>query len=249
VHTVQFSNHTGYGHWRGRVFSAAAIRLVVEGIEERGVLGECDGVLSGYLGATDTGEAVLDAVTRVKSANPSARYCCDPVIGDVGRGAFVRRGIPEFFKERILPAADIVTPNQFELDFLAGRTTAAAADLLAAIDTLHARGPRVVFVTSLRTEETPDDSIDLVVSDGEGRCRVRIPQLAVVVNGAGDTVAALFLAHYLRTGSAAEAMARAASSLFGVLNRTAEAGASEMLLVEAQDELVEPSRLFEAEQI
>ncbi|MFL6798246.1 MAG: pyridoxal kinase PdxY [Xanthobacteraceae bacterium] len=249
VDTVQFSNHTGYGHWQGRVFSGATIRLVVQGIEEHGVLGECDGVLSGYLGLPDTGEAVIDAVTRVKSANPAARYCCDPVIGDVDRGVFVRKGIPQFFKERMLPIADIITPNHFELDYLAGRTTADIADLTAAIDALHALGPRVVLVTSVRTSDTPADCVDLVVSDGTDRCRVRTPLLPVVVNGAGDTLAALFLAHHLNTGSVAEAMALATSSVFGVLSRTAEAGASEMLLVEAQEELVRPSQRFSARRL
>jgi pyridoxine kinase len=249
VQTVQFSNHTGYGAWRGRVFSGETIRMVVQGIEERGVLGECDGVLSGYLGSPDTGEAVLDSVTRVKCANPAARYCCDPVIGNIGRGIFVRRGIPEFFKERLVPVADVVTPNQFELEFLAGRATATLSELAAAIDAVHARGPRVVFVTSLHTIDTPIDCIDLVVSDGSDLSRVRMPQLPIVVNGAGDVVAALFLAHLLGTGSPVEAMALAASSIFGVLNRTAEAGASEMLLVEAQEELVNPSRMFVAHKI
>src|SRR5262249_50478486 len=200
----------------------------------------------GYLGNIDTGEAVIDAVTRVKSANPSARYCCDPVIGDVGRGTFVRKGIPQFFQQRLLPIADIVTPNQFELDFLSGPATASVTDVVAAIDAVHARGPRVVLVTSVHTDDTPDDCVDLVVSDGFDHCRLRTPLLPIVANGAGDTIAALFLAHHLSTGSAAEAMSLAASSVFGVLSRTAEAGASEMLLVDAQDELVRPSRLFTA---
>ena len=98
IHTVQFSNHTGYGKWQGRVFDAALIRDVVAGIEQRGVLGECDGVLSGYMGGADIGAAILDAVATVKRANPSAHYCCDPVIGDVGRGVFVRDGMPEFMQ-------------------------------------------------------------------------------------------------------------------------------------------------------
>ena len=249
VHTVQFSNHTGYGAWRGRVFRGATIRLVVQGIQERGVLGKCDGVLSGYLGSAETGEAVADCVAWVKGENPTARYCCDPVIGDVGRGVFVRPGIPEFIKERMLPIADIVTPNQFELDYLAGRSTATVADLAAAIDAVHARGPRVVFVTSLHTDDTPDDCIDLVASDGSERWRLRTPRLPIVVNGAGDAVAALFFAHHLSTGAAAEAMSRAASSIFGLLNRTAEAGSSEMLLVEAQEEFVSPSQVFVARRI
>ena len=249
VHTVQFSNHPGYGAWRGRILSAATIRLVVQGIEERGVLGECDGVISGYLGSSDTGQAVVESVGRVKGANPAARYCCDPVIGDVAQGVFVRRGIPEFIKERMLPIADVVTPNQFELDHLVGRPSATMADLVAAIDMIHACGPRVVLVTSVRNNETPADCLDMVVSDGIDRCRLRTPLLPVVVHGAGDAIAALFFAHHLSTGAVAEAMSSAGSSLFGVLNVTAEAGASEMLLVEAQNELVTPSQIFVAHRI
>jgi pyridoxine kinase len=185
----------------------------------------------------------------VKIANPAARYCCDPVIGNAGRGVFVRHGIPEFVKERLVPVADIVTPNQFELEYLAGCATATTAELAAAIDAVHARGPRIVFVTSSHTSVTPSDCIDLMVSDGSDRCLLRIPRLPIVANGAGDVVAALFLAHVLTTGSPVEAMALAASSLFGVLNRTAEAGAREMLLVEAQEEFVNPSQVFAAQRI
>ena len=249
VHTVQFSNHTGYGAWRGRAFSGEAIRAVVEGIDERGVLGECDGVISGYLGSADIGEAVVDAVGRVKGANPAARYCCDPVIGDVGRGVFVRRGVPELIRERALPIADFVTPNQFELDFLTARTTATLAEALAAVDALHALGPRVVLVTSLRLDDTPADALDLVASDGIDRYRLRTPLLPLTINGAGDLIAALFFAHHLSTGSAAEALSLAASSLFGVLSRTAELGSREMLLVEAQQEFVTPRRIFKARPI
>ncbi|MGA9198179.1 MAG: pyridoxal kinase, partial [Pseudolabrys sp.] len=72
IHTVQFSNHTGYGSWKGRVFDAGMISEVVTGIEQRGALGACDGVLSGYMGSSDIGEAVLDAVMAVKRANPAA---------------------------------------------------------------------------------------------------------------------------------------------------------------------------------
>jgi pyridoxine kinase len=249
VDTVQYSNHTGYGHWRGRAFSAESVRMVVVGIEEHGVLGECDGVLSGYLGSADVGEAVVESVGRVKAANPAARYCCDPVIGDVERGIFVRSGVAELIKERALPAADVVTPNQFELDYLSGRSSATLADALAAVDALHGCGPRVVLATSLALADTPDDCIDMLVSDGNESHRLRTPKLPIAANGAGDAMAALFFAHYLRTGSAAEALSLAASSLFGVLSRTAERGAGEMLLIEAQDQLVEPSRRFRAQPV
>src|SRR4029077_6240345 len=165
IHTVQFSNHTGYGDWQGRVFDAALIRELVAGIEKRGALGNCDGVLSGYMGGADIGAAILDAVATVKRANPAARYCCDPVIGDVGRGVFVREGIPEFMKAKAGPPAEIVTPNQFELDYLSGRESKTLAQARDAVKAVHDLGPRAILVTSLHTKETPDDAIDLLASN------------------------------------------------------------------------------------
>jgi pyridoxine kinase len=249
IHTVQFSNHTGYGSWRGRAFDAETIGELVQGIAERGVLGRCDGVLSGYLGSAEIGAAVLDAVAKVRSANPNARYCCDPVIGDVGRDVYVRPGVAEFMRERAVPAADIVTPNHFELDHLIGGVTKTLADTLAAVDRLRAMGPRIALVTSLLLDDTPADAIDLIACDDAGRWGLRTPKLPISVNGAGDAIAALFFAHCLRSGSAAEALSRAASAVFGVLKRTVDAGSREILLVEAQDELVKPSRQFRAEPI
>ena len=249
VNTVQFSNHSGYGDWRGQVFTGEAIRDVLAGIEARGVLPACDGVLSGYLGDVGIGEAILDAVTKIKAANARALYCCDPVIGDLGSGVFVRPGIPEFMRERAVPAADVVTPNHFELEFLAGRAVRDAADLKAAVAAVHALGPRAILVTSLRLDDTPDDGIDLVASDTESLHRLRTPLLPIQANGAGDAIAALFFAHLLRTGSAAGALAMAGAAIFGLLRRTAEAGARELLVVAAQDEFVSPSAKFPVERL
>jgi pyridoxine kinase len=249
IHTVQFSNHTGYGAWTGEVFGPKLIRDLVAGIEARGVLSECDGVLSGYMGSAETAAAILDAVATVKRCNPSARYCCDPVIGDIHTGVFVRDGIPQFIKDKALAVADVVTPNQFELDFLTGRTTATLNDTLIAVEALQKIGPRAVLVTSLHTDETPDDAIDMLACDEGGQYLLRTPKLDLIASGAGDAVAALFLAHYLRDGSAGKALAKAGSAIFGVLAKTAEAGATEIQFVTAQDEIVNPSRMFEAKRI
>lgn len=249
VHTVQFSNHTGYGQWQGRVFDASLIRDIVTGLETRGVLGECDGVLSGYVGAPEIGEAILDAVATVKRANPAARYCCDPVIGDVGKGAFVREGVAEFMRDRAVASADIVTPNHFELDVLSGRLSRTLGEARDAVQALHDRGPRAVLVTSLAVEDTPADAVDLLASDETGDFRLRTPRLAVAANGAGDAIAALFFALYLRSGRIDEALSRAASAIFGVLKRTAELGAPEIQLVLAQDEIIAPSQLFDARRL
>jgi pyridoxine kinase len=249
VHTVQFSNHTGYGEWTGRVYDGQSIDELVQGVADRGVLGSCDAVLSGYLGSADIGHAVVGAVARVREANPDAVYCCDPVIGDVGRGVFVRPGIEEFMREVAVPAADVVTPNHFELDLLSGATTRSLAEVEAAVAAVQALGPRVVLTTSLVAEDTPDDAIDLLASEGGRHFRVRTPRLGVSVNGAGDAIAALFLAHWLETRSAAEALGRAAASVFGLLQRTEDAGSREILLVAAQEEFVTPTRTFAVDEV
>ncbi len=248
VQTVQFSNHPGHKKFRGQAFAAEHVREVVQGIADLGVLKTCDGVISGYLGAAEIGEAVLEAVAKVKAANPRARYCCDPVIGDGGK-PYVQPGIPEFFRERALAAADVLTPNQFELEFLSGIKVRSAADAARACDALHAKGPATILVTSLRVAGTPRDALDMHASGAGERMRVRLPKLEVAVQGTGDTVAALFFFHLLRTGSLATALEVAASSMFGVLERTRAAKAKEMLLVEAQDEFVSPSRTFRAEPV
>ena len=192
---------------------------------------------------------MVGAVGRVRAANPDAVYCCDPVIGDVGRGVFVRPGIEEFLRDIAVPAADIVTPNHFELDLLSGTTSRTLAAVTDAVAAVQALGPRVVLTTSLVTEDTPDDCVDLLASEGGRHFRVRTPRLDVSVNGAGDAIAALFLAHWLDTRSAGEALGRAAASVFGLLQRTEDAGSREILLVAAQEEFVTPTRTFEVAEV
>ncbi|MBR0649709.1 pyridoxal kinase PdxY [Roseomonas terrae] len=246
VHTVQFSNHTGYGAWRGQVFGEELIGDLVTGIEERGALPRCDAVLSGYMGSAGIGQAILSAASRVKAANPAALWCCDPVIGDVGRGVFVRPGIPEFMRDAAVPAADILTPNQFELEWLTGAKVTTLDGAKRAVAALQSRGPRCVLVTSLHLEDTPEGEIGMLAAEAGQFWRVSTPMLPLSVNGAGDAIAALFLFHRLRGGADA-ALSAAASSIFGLLRRTAEAGSREILTVAAQEEFVAPSRVFRAQ--
>jgi pyridoxine kinase len=249
VDTVQFSNHPGYGGRTGQVFTGEHVRDVVAGIAARGVLGGCLAVLSGYLGDPAVGEAVLDAVALVRQANPAVRYCCDPVIGDAGPGVYVQRDIPGLLRNRVLPQANIATPNQFELELLTGLPIATLEDAKAAVAALRRtmQPEACVLVTSLAVADTPSDCIDLMAADDEGTWRLRTPRLQIAANGTGDTIAALFLLHSLRTGSTPQALAEAASALFGVLSRTLQAGSRELLTVAAQEEFVTPSRRFTAE--
>jgi pyridoxine kinase len=250
VHTVQFSNHPGHGAFTGQVFSGDAVRAVIDGIEGRGLLPRCDAVLSGYMGDPGVGEAILHAAEATRAANPAAIYCCDPVIGDTGRGVFVRPGIPELLSARAVPAADILTPNQFELEYLTGMPCSTHQQALNAVAALQARmaptGRRTVLVTSLRTAETPAGALDMLAAGPEGAATLRMPLLPIAPNGAGDVVAALFLFHLLRTGSVQAALEQAGSAVAGVLRRTIAAGSNELLLIDAQEEFARPSQFYSA---
>ena len=245
VHTVHFSNHTGYGEWRGIVLDPQTVADVITGIEERGVLPECDAVLSGYQGAPAVGEVVLDAVARVKSANPAAVYCADPVMGDVGRGFYVQAGIPEFMRDRIVPAADILTPNQFELEYLTGSSIRSVADLLAAVEALRRQGPDTVLVTSVQTDQTPADSVQMVAVGHEGAFQVTTPLMPLHVSGCGDATAAVFLARVMTQG-VAHALSTTADSVFAIIEATHAAGTRELQLISAQEQIAHPSGRFEA---
>jgi len=249
VNTVHFSNHTGYGTWRGIVLPVDAVAEVIQGIEERQVLARCNGVLSGYMGDASLGRIVLEAVAKVRFANPDAAYCCDPVMGDIGRGFFVRPGIPEFMKDHAIPAATIVTPNQFELEYLANLQINDLASALRAVDVIMARGPRVILVTSLRRQDEADDRIGVLAVDGSEAHLIETPLLPLNVNGAGDMTAALFFAHWLRIGSIKEALELTIASVFEVLETTARSGEREMQLIEAQECLANPERRFLARRV
>lgn len=253
VLTVHFSNHTGYGAWRGPLLDPADVREVIAGIEDRGVLGTADAVLSGYQGDPAVGAVILDAVAKVKAANPDAVYCCDPVMGDVGRGMFVRPGIPEFMRDEVVPQADLITPNHFELDFLAGTETTNEAEVLAAVDAVRDRGPRQVLVTSVRYDdpgwEGDEQLLEMIAVSDEGAWSVTTPLLPIAPNGGGDITAALYLAHVLDTGSPAVALERTAASVFAVLEATLAAGTRELQIVAAQDAIADPSARFAARRL
>jgi len=250
INTVQFSNHTGYGHWTGQVYSGDAVRELVDGIAARDALRHCDAVLSGYMGDAGIGEAILHAVARVREENPNAIYCCDPVIGDMEEGVYVREGIEEFLRDHALRQADIATPNRFELERLTGLDCGTLSGAKEAVErlsgTMRADGFRCVLLTSLETEHTPGDHLDLLVGEGDCFHLLRTPRLPVSVNGAGDAIAALFLFHRINSGSAVKALEEAGSAVHGLLRRTAEAGSREILTVAAQDEFVAPATRFAA---
>ncbi len=244
VLTVHFSNHTGYQNWRGPLFAAADVADVIRGISERGVLGQVDAVLSGYQGDPEVGNVILDTVLEVRRQNPAAIYCCDPVMGDVDRGCYVRDGIPALLRQRVVPAAQLITPNQFELEVLTGRRAGTQVELLAAADAARRMGPETVLVTSVVLADSDPQTMAMIAVDGKAAWSVVTPRLGRTFTGAGDLTAAVFLARLLRSGDVPTALAETAAAVFGVLRITIELGRSELALVQAQDELVSPSQIF-----
>ena len=250
VSTVVFSNHTGYGDWRGPLLSPDDVAAVVTGISDRGVLSSCDAVLSGYQGSAGIAEVIVSAVAQVKAANPAATYTCDPVMGNATSGCFVDPAIPPIIRELVVPVADVITPNQFELGFLTDTSPESLADTLASADLARAMGPETVLVTSVFDGDAETaTSIAMLAVTGDGAWLVETPRLAMKANGSGDLTAALFTAHLHDTGSPAEALARTTSSVFAVLKATLESGERELRLVAAQEAIAHPACEFAVRQV
>lgn len=241
INTVQFSNHTGYGKWTGDVFSAKHIDDLINGLSDLGVLEQIDGLLTGYLGDPEVGNAILALRDRLPAG---VRWLCDPVMGDVGRGFFVRPGIPEFFKDKALPRADIITPNQFELEYLAGRQIASLEDARNACRAAHEMGPDIVLLTSLIHENTRNEEIQMLASSKSGeQFLVTTPRLPLdpAPNGAGDCTSALFLGHILAGETLDNALSKTASSIFALFQETLAVGRRELHIIAAQDHFVRPA--------
>jgi pyridoxine kinase len=253
INTVEFSNHTGYGSWRGNVLGVDLVHELILGLEERNVLHRCDAVLSGYMGDPATGNAVIKSVKKVKTKNPNAIYCLDPVMGDVGRGFYVKPGIPEMFKNELVPLGDIVTPNQFELEVLTGITIHCMDDVIKAIKIIHEMGPSIVLVTSFR--EKPGE-LGMIASDKTCLLKITTPELPLGngIAGTGDMTTAIFLSRYLETGNLEKALSLCTSSVFGVLEESlkfkeGENNVLELKIIDAQEQISNPKNIFKAVKI
>ena len=262
INTVEFSNHTGYGAWRGKVLGGELAEELVEGLEDRGVLANCEAVLSGYMGDAAVGRAITKAVEKVKAAAPGALYCCDPVMGDLGRGFYVKPDIPEIFKNELLPIADIISPNRFELGALSGLEVSenmAPLDMdeaRRAIDKLHEKGPGIVVVTSFFND---GNHIEMLASDKGGLYSVKTPELPIGVGmaGSGDITTSVFLSRYLETRDVKRSLELCAASIYGIIEKSWRAYSEnpnrpklmELRIIQSQGELEKPSHNFEAKKL
>ena len=248
VHTVLFSNHTGYGQFRGQILSAEHIRDILTGLRERGVLQKVAAVLSGYLGNADTGAAILEAVNDIRHANPQLRYLCDPVMGDVGRGLFVNPAIPDFLRDQAIPFANTITPNQFEFELLTGTKLTSVPEAVTVARQLRGRGPESIVITSLATPDIPGNELGTLAVNGQGAWLVRTPKIDLhpLPNGMGDVFAATLLGHLVANKSLPQALELATATLYSLVKATA-AGSRDLPLIAEQAQLMEPSTRFVAQ--
>ncbi len=240
IPTVLLAHHPGHGRPAGRVTPVDEVAGLLHGLEQVGALARASAALSGYLGLAQTAGVVAEAVARLRNHTPGALYLCDPVIGDDGK-VYVAEGVEDAIRTRLLPLADIVTPNHFELERLAGQRVTTLEHAVSAARTLIALGPRTVVVTSLNHDQlVPGQIATLAVTAAQAWITLT-PRLERVPRGSGDLMAALLLGHLVFGKSTPQALALAASAVYEVL--VASVGEPEMRLVAGRNSLLAPPDL------
>ncbi|XP_060944455.1 pyridoxal kinase-like [Limanda limanda] len=202
INSVQFSNHTGYAHWKGQVLTAEELIVLYEGIKLNEV-NHYDYILTGYSRDTSFLGTVVDIIQELKQANPSLVYVCDPVMGDQG-AMYVPEELLPVYRDKVVPLADILTPNQFEAELLTGRKIKTEEDALEVMELLHKMGPDTVVLTSTDLPSKLGDqflvalgSQKIVKPDGTKTTQkicMDIPKVDAVFVGTGDLFAAMLLA-------------------------------------------------------
>ena len=236
INTVQFSNHTGYGSWQGDIFSPEHIRAVIQGLESLGLAKQCTAILSGYIGDKAIGEVIIETVKRFRKANPNLLYLCDPVMGDIGgKGCFVKKDIPEFFRDQCLNVADIITPNHFETEILAGEEINTLPQLQQACSFFHAKGVGIVAITRLQLKNHTDTEVYSaflsVKNDQQWLATIPEIKLSHPINGSGDLFSALYLGHFLLSTNPVQAFKQAMNTTHKIIAATANAKQRELKII------------------
>lgn len=265
VNSVHFSNHTGYKEgFEGDVLKGDQLRAIMAGLKRNDLLLEIGHVLTGYIGSESFLEAVIDVIKTVREGGAKIRFVCDPVLGDKGK-FYVPTELVALYREKVIPLADVLTPNQFEVEQLTGIAIKTMADAKRACRELHEMGPSLVFITSmeLMLGSDDDDSSSMAIlasersADGTATAAWKIdcPILPGHFTGTGDLCAALLLAHTAREANNIPAvMEKVINTMFAVLQRTVEAAGNsvksrELRLIQSKDIIEDPPRRFKAERI
>jgi pyridoxine kinase len=241
VPTALLSNHPHYTSMRGGMLDAILVRDLLVGVEERGLVDTCKVLISGFLGSPEIAAAVIDFVRRAKARNPNLLYLCDPVMGDAGPGVYVNEDLRALFCEGLVPLADILTPNQFELEQLAGRAAATLEGIAAAARGL---GPSTVAVTGVQLQDASSGIVQTLAIEPRAAWIVSTPKLSCRPSGTGDLFTALFAAALVQGLATGAALSRAVSGVYGVLEETERRQSYEMVLAASAERMLRPHPLF-----
>ena len=226
--TIILSNRPGYKAIAGERTDPDKLDAMLGAALENGWLGDVDAVLTGYVPTHAHAEFCRSWIAKVKSLNPNAIYLCDPIIGDAPGGIYIDETAARVVRELLIPRADILTPNAFELGWLSGRTISDARGAVLAAQTL-AR-PAVVVTSA------PGRSgmIANILVSGEECAGTSSPRRTVQAHGTGDFFASILLAHTLRGLPMTTALRAAVWAIDLVLDRSE--GRKELALIETQDD-------------
>jgi pyridoxine kinase len=231
VPTAILSNHPHYPTMRGRVLDVGLVTDLLRGVEERGLIERAAVLVTGYLGSPEIAERVAHFAAMAVQRNPGLVYLCDPVMGDDDLGVFVADGMTEIFRDRLVPLASIVTPNQFELELLAERTARDVDGLLAAGRIIVDRGCPAVLATGCTLADTSAGQVETILCQAGALSRIATPRLPIRPCGTGDLLTGLVAAHLAKSASLQTAMRGAVEGTYAVLERTCRANAAEMCLL------------------
>jgi len=264
INSVQFSNHTGYGKWTGEVLTSDQLRKLYEGLCTNS-LTEYTHVQTGYTSSADCLREIGRIIADLRTNNPDLIYVCDPVMGDNGK-FYVSEDVVPVYRDVLIPLANVVTPNQFELQLITGITITNQTDIRRAMRNLHERGVCTVVVTSLDAQEkepfligfgsqiTPDKTIRVY--------KFEVPRLDAYFVGTGDLFTSSLLIWLQKTNlSLQPALEKVLSTLQDVLKRTLEYAKSqcgnkkptsknlELRLIQSKDDLLSPKSEVKVTQI
>ena len=217
--TILLSNHPGYAHVSGQRTDAAVLKRMIDALDANGWLGEIDTILSGYLPSPEHVCLVAETVVRVRRVRPDCRYLCDPVLGDDPKGLYIDQAAAADLRKLLVPIADTLTPNRFELEWLSGVAVTSPRSAIIAARSLSA--PEVIATSIAATDHS---LLTLQVAKANGVfCRVQ--RRVSAPNGTGDLLSGLIAGGF--------SLGRAVAAVDAVLS--ASLGFSELKLSQSRD--------------
>lgn len=230
VPTALLSNHPHYPTMYGRVLEPDFLGGLLQGVEDRGLVEASAVLVTGYVGSVENALVIASFVERARALNPKLMYVCDPVMGDDDLGLFVKEDLVDVFRERLVPLAQVITPNQYELELLARRGARTVVDLETCLAKLSGNAPPLAAVTGCVFDDTIRGQVETVSCSASGFARSAVERLPIRPCGTGDLFTALLIAGLCDDKCLNEAAANATAEVFGVLQATLAAGSNEMLL-------------------